>query len=82
MLDASNHLMNIIGTTKIFIESNILGGCKCVEAAVVVNEKKETLISLGLLKRWDFVHETFPYQTVSDYVNDQKKNKKFKAYSA
>ena len=41
MLDASNRIMDIIGTTRIFIESDILGGRKCVEAAVVMSEKKK-----------------------------------------
>jgi len=26
------------------------------------------LISLDLLKRWDLIHESFPFQTVSDYI--------------
>ena len=43
--------------------------------------KKETLISLDLLKRWDLVHESFPFQTVSDYIYSRK-NKSLKAYSS
>ena len=80
MLDASNHIMEIIGTASIFIENDVLGGRKCVEAAVIEGEKKETLISLQLLKRWDFIHDSFPYQTISEYCNNQKKNKYHKAY--
>ena len=64
MLDASNRIMEIIGTPRIFIESDILGGRKCVEAAVIEGEKKETLISLQLLKRWDLINNSFPYQTI------------------
>ena len=81
MLDASNRIMEIIGTARIFIESDILGGRKCVEAAVVEGEKKETLISLQLLTRWDLIHYSFPFQTITEYCNDQKKNKHHKAYS-
>ena len=58
MLDASNRIMEIIGTTRIFIENDVLGGRKCVEAAVIEGEKKETLISLKLLKRWDLIHDS------------------------
>ena len=52
-----------------------------MEAAVVESNKKETLISLDLFKKWDFVHDSFPFQTVSDYLNS-KKNKCMKAYSS
>ena len=82
MLDASNRIMEIIGTARIFIENDVLGGWKCVEAAVIESEKKETLISLSLLKRWDLIHDSFPYQTISEYVSqNQRNNKSHKAYS-
>ena len=51
-----------------------------MEAAVMRSNKKETLISLNLLKKWDIVHDTFPHQTVSDLI-ESKKNIVFKAYS-
>ena len=44
------------------------------------SNKKETLISLSLLKKWDLLQETFPYQTISDFI-DAKRNKVLKAYS-
>ena len=47
-----------------YIDNRVLGGRKLVEAAVVESNKKETLISLDLLKKWDLVHESFPFQTV------------------
>ena len=52
-----------------------------MEAAVLESNKKETLISLDLLKKWDLVHDSFPHQTVSDYV-ESRKNECFKAYSS
>ena len=51
-----------------------------MEATVVRSNKKETLISLNLLKKWDIVHDTFLHQTVSYYI-ESRKNKVFKAYS-
>lgn len=72
MLDASNRIMEIIGTARIYIDNEVLGGHKCVEAAVIESEKKETLISLGLLKKWDLLHDSFPFQTISDYVNQNQ----------
>ena len=77
--DASDRIMEIIGTIKMFIDNQVLGGRKLVEAAVVRSNKKETLISLNLLKKWDIVHDTFPHQTVSDFI-ESKKNKVFKAF--
>ena len=80
IIDASGKPMDILGTIKMYIDNKILGGRKLVEAAVIESDKKETLISLDLLKKWDLVHDSFPFQTVSDYINS-KKNKCLKAYS-
>ena len=52
-----------------------------MKAAVTRSDKKETLISLSLLKKWDLLHDSFPYQTVSDYIYS-KRNKVMKAYSS
>ena len=81
IIDASGKIMDILGTIRMYINNRVLGGRKLVEAAVVRSEKKETLISLDLLKRWDLVHESFPFQTVSDYIYSRK-NKSLKAYSS
>ena len=66
--------MDIIGTIHMYIDNRVLGGRKLVEAAVVESDKKETLISLDLLKKWDLVHDSFPFQTMSDYLNSKKIN--------
>ena len=55
IIDASDRIMEIIGTIKMFIDNRVLGGRKLVEAAVVRSNKKETLISLSLLKKGDLV---------------------------
>ena len=72
--------MAILSTIKMYIDNQILGGRKLVEAATET-DKKDRLISLQLFKKWDLVHDTFPYQTVSDYIS-KKNNKSFKAYSS
>ena len=82
IIDASNHIMEIIGTPKMYIENHVLRGKKCVEAAVTRSNKKETLISLSLLKKWDLVHDSFPRQTISEYVYNIQRNKNLKAYLA
>ena len=66
IIDASDRIMEIIGTIRMYIDNRVLGWRKLVEAAVVKSDKKETLISLDLLKKWDLVHDSFPHQTVSE----------------
>ena len=53
---------------------------KMVKAAVIEEDQKETLVSLELLKKWDLIHSSFPFRTISDYI-DKKMNKKYQAYS-
>ena len=55
IIDASGRSLAILGTCKMFIDNRILGGQTMVEAAVIQGERKETLISLQLLKKWDIV---------------------------
>ena len=50
IIDASNQVMDIIGTIKMYIYNRVLGGRKLVEAAVIRSKKKETLISLDFFK--------------------------------
>ena len=54
----------------------MLGGRKLVEAAVIEGEgpTREVLVSLGLMKKWDIIHDTFPEETVSDFL-ERKTNK-------
>ena len=81
IIDASGRPLEIMGTIRMFIGNRILGGRKLVEAAVIRGDKKETLISLHLLKKWDLIHEPFPNQTIRDYI-ESKTNKSFQAYSS
>ena len=41
ILDASNQIMKIIGTARIYIEDEVLGGRMYVEAAVTRSNKKK-----------------------------------------
>ena len=56
-------------------------GRKLVKVAVIRGDKKETLISLQLLKNWDLIHESFPNQTLNDYI-ELTTNKSYQAYSS
>ena len=80
IIDASGRSLAVLGTCKMFIENKILCGRMIVEAAVIQGDRKETLISLQLLKKWDLIHNSFPFQTVRDYIVN-KDNKKYQAYS-
>ena len=53
-----------------------------VEAAVIEGEgAAEVLISLALMKKWDIIHDSFPCETISDYMT-RKTNKVKYAYSS
>ena len=61
IIDASGNALDVLGTIQMFIDSEILGGRKLVEAAVIEGKKKETLFSLQLLKHWD-LHRIWLYR--------------------
>ena len=77
----SGRSLAILETVKMLIDNGILGGRKVVEAAVIHKERKEILISLQLLKEWDIIHDSFPFQTMSDYIVSKNNNKQYQAYS-
>ena len=53
-----------------------------MEAAVIAGEgAAEVLVSLGLLKKWDMIHDTFPEETISDFMQ-RVTNKHKLAYSS
>ena len=80
IIDALGRSLEIIGIVKMFINNRVLGGRKMVEAAVIQGERKEMMISIQLFKKWDILHDSFPFQTVSDYIVS-KDNKQYQAYS-
>ena len=53
-----------------------------MEAAVKEGEgTSEVLVSLGLMKKWDLIHDSFPQETVSDFLH-RVTNKSKIAYSS
>ena len=61
IVEASGKNLRILGTVRMFLEADVLGGRKLVEAAVIQGEgSKEVLVSLGLMKSWDLIHQSFP----------------------
>ena len=82
IVKASGKILKDIGTCKMFLENEVLGGRKMVETAVIEGEgSEETLSSMELLKKWDLIHATFSHQTISNYI-DSKTNEKYSAYSS
>ena len=80
IVEGSGKTLEVIGNCKMFLETEVLGGRKKMEAAVIEGEgsKKKTLISLELFKKWDLIHSTFPHKKISDYIG-KKLNKKYSA---
>ena len=60
IIDASGNALDVLGTTQMFIDSEILVGRKLVEVADIEGKKKKALISLQHLKRLNLIHESFP----------------------
>ena len=82
IVEASGKNLRIMGTIKTYLECEVLGGRKLIESAVIEGEgASEVLVSLGLMKKWDLIHDTFPAETVSDFLQ-RKMNKTKIAYSS
>ena len=83
IIEASGSQLKIEGTVRIYLEAEVLGGRKLLEAAVLrgETEAKEILVSLGYLKKWDLLHDSFPMESVSSYIN-RISNKGYSAYSS
>ena len=71
IIEASGSELKILGTAILFLESETLGvHRKELELAVIegVEGNKEILVSLKLMKTWKMVHETFPKETVENFI--------------
>ena len=77
--DASGNSLNIIGTSKFYIENlKVLGDKRrLIEAAVLEDNQndREILVSLKVLKTWGLIYDTFPQESVLDFMN-RKMNKR------
>ena len=71
IIEASGSELKILGTAILFLESEMLGSDrKELKVAVIegVEGNKEILVSLKLMKTWKMVHETFPRETVENFI--------------
>ena len=66
-----------------YLDAEVLGGKKLVEAAVIEGKSsKETDTNFAeLIEKWDLVHASFPNETVLDYMM-KITNKRYQAYSS
>ena len=71
IIDAGNKTLAVLGTARLFIQAEQLRVArKSIEFAVIEGGyEKEILVSLSYLKKWDMVHSSFPFQTISDFCN-------------
>ena len=68
--EASGAKLDIIGTADMFVKIRVIGKTKKLRCLILQgsNVDREVLISCKMLKRWDLIHETFPHETVGQYV--------------
>ena len=73
--NASGNSLNIIGTAKVYIENlKVLGDKRrLIEAAVLEGNQndREILVSLKVLKTWGLIHESFPQESMLDFMKNE-----------
>ena len=69
IIQADGEPLKLLGSCRIFLESDNFGGRRMIDCAVIDGGKsKETLISIDYLKKWNLLHQTFPIESVDDYI--------------
>ena len=70
--EASGNPLDIIGESEFYVKLPVLGKVKRLTCLVLRGEEvdREILISCAMLKKWDMIHQTFPAQTLSDYIRN------------
>ena len=76
--EASGAKLDIIGTADMFVKIREIGKTKKLRCLILRGSSvdREILISSKMLKRWDLLHETFPHETVGQYVKRKLKLQK------
>ena len=67
----------------IYMKAEVLGeDRKKLEVAVIegLEGNKEILVSLKLMKAWNFVHQSFPRESVNSYIQRNKLDKIYTSY--
>ena len=68
--EASGAKLDTIGTADMFLKFRTIGKTNKLRCLMLrgSNMDREVLISHKMLRRWDLIHETFPHETVRQYV--------------
>ena len=76
--EASGAKLDIIGTADMFVKLAAIGKIKKLRCLILRGSgvDREVLISCKMLKRWDLLHETFPHETMRQYVKRKLKLQK------
>ena len=73
--EASGAKLDIIGTADMFVKIEAIGKTKKLRCLILRGSgvDREILISCKMLKRWNLIHDTFPHETVDNYVKRKLK---------
>ena len=82
IIQADGEPLKLLGPCRIFLESDDLGGRRIIYCAVLNRGKrKETIISIDYLKKWNLLYQTVPIESVDDYIERKYLNNKYSAYN-
>ena len=80
IIQADGQSLKLLGSVRMFLESDKLNGRRMIDFVVIDGGKnRETLISIDYLKKWNLLHQTFPLETIDDYVERKINNNKYSA---
>ena len=76
--EASGNRLDIIGTADMWVKIAAIGKMKKLRCLILRGSgvDREILISCKMLKRWNLIHESFPHETVDNFVKRKLKLQK------
>ena len=79
--EASGNRLDIIGTSDMWVKIAAIGKMKKLRCLILRGSgvDREILISCKMLKRWNLIHESFPHETVDNFVKRKLKLQKVAA---
>merc|ERR1712215_547200 len=68
--EALGNRLDIIGTADMWVKIAAIGKMKKLRCLILrgLGVDREILISCKMLKRWNLIHESFPHETVDNFV--------------
>ena len=82
--EASGSRLDIIGTSDIWVKIAAIGKIKKLRCLILRGSgvDREVFISCKMLKRWNLIHNSFPHETVDNFVKRNLKLQKVAALFA